>query len=97
MVFVEGKHLSKRSDVGMMAKSLARYEYDAAGADQGDQVAHLELLDIWTMMEALALSIPLSERPTQAQLMVSVADQRQPIAGMVSKNALECRIAHFSC
>jgi len=43
MIFTEGKHFSKRADVANMAKSLARYEYDASGAHIDEQVTHLEL------------------------------------------------------
>ena len=57
-----------------MARSLARYESDAAGQQLDDQAAHYELQEIWMMMERLGRSIPQHERPTQAELIVAAAD-----------------------
>ena len=96
MLFTEGKHFSNRVEVAMMARKLAAFEHDMAYRGQ-DEVSHMELHDIWTMIETLDGAIPLSQRPNQVQILTSLADQRKPIQGVVSKDSLDCRIAAVSC
>lgn len=96
MLFTEGKHFSNRVEVAMMARKLAAFEHDMAYRGQ-NEVSHMELHDIWAMVENLDGAISLSQRPSQVQILTSLADQRKPVHGVVCKDSLDCRIAAVSC
>ena len=49
------------------------------------------------MIEMLDGAIPQSKRPSQVDILRSLADQRKAIAGKIAKDPLECRIAAVSC
>ena len=67
------------------------------GSKVSNSVIHWELFDIWKMIETLDNAIQPSERPSSVQILRSLADQRQAIAGEIVKDPLECKIAAVSC
>ena len=56
-----------------MAKKLASFEYDMACKTQ-DNVSHSELKSVWKMIEMLDGAIPASKRPSQVDILRSLAD-----------------------
>ena len=72
-LYAEGKFVSRRADIAQMAKKLASFEYDMACKTQ-DNVSHYELNSVWKMIEMLDGAIPPSKRPSQVEILRSLAD-----------------------
>ena len=97
LLYVEGKNFSQQANLATMAQRLSDYEEDASFKIAGGQYVHTELRDIWSMIKMLDQAIPLDQRPSTVDVIISMADQRKAVAGVVAKDPLECRLASVSC
>ena len=80
-----------------MARQLADCEEEAAVKMTEDEMKHWELSEIWSMIQMLDQALPASSRPKPIDVIISMADQRKAVAGMIAKDPLECRLASVSC
>ena len=72
-LYAEGKFISRRSDVASMAKKLASFEYELSCKTQ-ENLTHIELCNMWKMIQTLDGLIPMSQRPQPVDILRSFAD-----------------------
>ena len=72
-LYAEGKFISRRSNVASMAKKLAAFEYELSCKTQ-ENLTHIELCNMWKMIQTLDGLIPMSQRPQPVDILRSFAD-----------------------
>ena len=62
MLFVEGKHFSKKSDLGTMASKISQFEAEQASSSksEGWRETHTTLRDLWSIIDKLVQSFPVA-------------------------------------